>query len=103
MATIIGETGQFTLPHWVTDIHSFRRWRGSEDFPEHGRIWWLRGEVWADMSREQVFSHIAVKTEITAVLHGLAKMHRLGRVLADGLLLSNFEADICGNPDATFI
>jgi Uma2 family endonuclease len=103
MITIIAETGEFTVPEWVTDIDGFRRWRDEIDFPEEGRIWWLCGKVWADMSREQNFTHNGVRTEMTSVLHFLSKSEDRGRVLSDGLLLSNFAADISGNPDATFI
>jgi Uma2 family endonuclease len=52
---------------------------------------------------EQVFTHVAVKTEFTIILGGLAKTENLGRFLADGILLSNFAADISGSPDGTFI
>jgi Uma2 family endonuclease len=103
MARIIIETSQFTLPQWVVDIHAYRRWRDADDYPEQGRIWWLRGDVWADMSREQIFSHLGVKNEISFVLTGLVKAGRRGLFIPDGLLLSNFAADISGNPDATFI
>ena len=103
MIEIVAETGHITVPEWVTDIKSFRRWLDELDFPEEGRIWWLRGKVWADMSREQIFTHNGVRTEITSVLHFLSKSEDRGRVFSDGLLLSNFAADISGNPDATFI
>jgi hypothetical protein len=101
MVTVID--GKISVPFWVVDIESFRRWMDTDDFPKKGRVWWLCGEVWADMSKEQIFSHIAVKTEYTAVLHSLAKKEKMGIVLADGLLLSNFAADISGNPDLTFL
>jgi Putative restriction endonuclease len=103
VVTVISEVGTISVPGWVIDIDSFRRWSDAEDFPEEGRIWWLCGEVWVDMSKEQIFTHVGVKTEITAVTHWIAKTDKLGMVLADGLLLSNFAADICGNPDMTFL
>jgi Uma2 family endonuclease len=103
MATVIGEMGQVELPHGIDDIDSFRHWQNSEDFPEHGRIWWLCGKVWADINMEQVFTHVRVKTVITSVLDALANRESLGLVLGDGLALSNFGADISGRPDATFI
>lgn len=95
--------GKISVPCWVVDIDSFRRWTDADEFPQQGRVWWLCGEVWADMSKEQIFTHIAVKTEYTATLYGLSKKGKLGMVLGDGLLLSNFAADISGNPDMTFI
>ncbi len=94
---------QIHIPGWVVDIESFRRWTNTDDFPDHGHVWWLHGEVWADMSKEQLFSHLAVKEEFFRVLGNIAKSDRPGRVIPDGLLLSNFEADISGNPDATFV
>jgi Uma2 family endonuclease len=101
--TFVSEGGEFTVPAEVVDINSFRRWLDSPEFPQRGRIWWLCGKVWADMSREQIFTHLAIKSEYTIVLGGLAKATRRGLFLPDGLLLSNFAADISGNPDATFI
>jgi len=91
------------VPGWVVDIDSFRRWTDDKDYPDRGCIWWLRGEVWADMSKEQIFSHLAVKQEFFRVLGNLAKTECPGMLIPDGLLLSNFAADISGNPDATFI
>ncbi len=95
--------GKISVPFWVVDIDSFRRWTDEDDFPKKGSVWWLCGEVWADMSKEQIFTHVAVKTEYTSTLYNLSKRGKLGLMLGDGLLLSNFAADISGNPDATFI
>ena len=91
------------VPAWVVDIHSFRRWIDSEDFPEDGEISWIKGEVWIDMSQEQIFTHLEVKGEYYAVLRTMAKAEKKGLVIPDGLLLSNFAADISGNPDLTFV
>ena len=103
MVTVLVDSSCLHVPGWVNDIHAFRRWTEEDDFPEEGRVSWLRGEVWADMSGEQISTHVAVKTEFAAVLHRLAKERDLGLVLADGLLLSNFAADFCGKPDLTFL
>jgi Uma2 family endonuclease len=103
VATGIPADEDLDVPGWVVDINSFRRWVDSPHFPNRGRIWWLCGKVWADMSREQLFTHNAVKTEITTVLHGFIKAEQLGRIFSDGILLSSFEADISGKPDAMFV
>jgi Uma2 family endonuclease len=103
MVTVTWEGEQVSVPDGVVDLESFRRWAHSDDFPERGRIWWLCGEVWVDMSREQIFTHVAVKTEVTVVLGGLAKANRLGLFFTDGLMLSNFGGDFAGNPDGTFL
>lgn len=103
MVTILYETAHVSVPSWVTDLDAFRRWVDMDDFPETGRIWFLKGEVWVDMSREQIYTHGQVKTEITVVVGGLVKAEELGLFLVDGPLLTNVEADISGNPDALFI
>lgn len=94
---------QVHVPGWVVDIDSFRRWTDTDEFPDHGHVWWLHGEVWADMSKEQLFTHLMVKAEFFRVLGNLAATDCPGGLIPDGLLLSNFAADISGNPDATYI
>jgi Uma2 family endonuclease len=104
MITVINEFNQVvSIPSWVVDLESFRRWADADDFPEDGRVCYLQGEVWIDMSKEQIFTHVLVKTEITIVLGNLVKAGQLGLFLADGALLSNMAADISGKPDATFV
>ncbi len=97
------EVEELHIPQWVHDIHAYRRWTERTDFPEHGQISWICGEVWIDMGKEQLFTHVLVKTEITSVLRQLTKTENLGFVFGDGLMLTNFAADISVNPDATFV
>jgi Uma2 family endonuclease len=103
MITILSESDQVQVPTWVVDLESFRRWADADDFPEKGRIWFLKGEVWVDMSKEQVFTHVLVKTKIAYTLTGLAEAGQLGMYLVDGALLSSELADISGKPDGIFI
>jgi Uma2 family endonuclease len=103
MVRILEETGIVAVPGWVTDIESFRRWTDSSDCPHEYPLGWLQGEVWVDMSREQVFTHNLVKTKIGMRLSFLGEEEDLGLYLSDGLLLSNFAADISGNPDGMFL
>ncbi|MFO0806374.1 MAG: Uma2 family endonuclease [Gemmataceae bacterium] len=102
MTTIVAESEALRMPGWVPDLDAFHAWVESEDVPEKFKPWFLQGEVWVDMSKEQIDSHVDVKTEITSVLRQLAKTNGLGRVLGDGVLLTNREADISGNPDMLF-
>lgn len=102
--TFCADEDQFvTVPDWVTDINAFRRWIDDDALPEKLRAWWLNGEVFLDMSKEQIFTHVLVKTEFAFVLTGLAKREKLGQYFTDGVLLSNFAADISGNPDGLFL
>ena len=38
MVTFVYESDQVSVPEWVTDLASFRRWARSDEFPETGRI-----------------------------------------------------------------
>jgi Uma2 family endonuclease len=103
MVTVVNETNQVSVPSWVGDLESFRRWMDGEEVPEKTHIYYLKGDVWVDMSKEQVFTHTLVKTEIAVVLGGLVKAQRLGRYFVDGVLLSAVPADISGVPDGIFV
>jgi len=102
-ATFVADGTWLHIPATVLDIQSFRQWADTEAFPEKGNIWWLCGEVWADMSKEQVFTHVVLKGEIFRVLANLVKDQQLGLMLADGAFLANVTADIAGKPDAMFL
>ncbi|HKI36078.1 MAG TPA: Uma2 family endonuclease [Gemmataceae bacterium] len=104
MPTVVVQgTPEVRIPEWVVALESFRRWADTEEFPEEGRIDYLQGEVWIDMSWEQVFSHVLAKTEFTSVLAGVVKAGDLGLYRTDGLRLSNVGADLSAIPDGTFI
>src|SRR3954469_331753 len=100
---LLTEDSQVRVPGWVVDLESFRRWSDDDAFPETGRFSFLDGEVWADMSKEQLFSHTDVKTEYATVLRTLVKAARMGRFLTGGVFLSHVEADISNQPDGTFV
>jgi Uma2 family endonuclease len=91
------------IPGWVVDLESFRRWADDDDFPEKGRISFLKGDVWVDMSMEQLFDHNDVKSEINTVLRVLVKANHLGRYFTDGAYVSNVDADVSNQPDGMFV
>ena len=91
------------IPPWVIDLDSFRRWMDSEEFPDKDRIEYIKGQVWIDLSKEQLFSHVAVKTEATAVLAPLVKAARRGLFFGDGAFVTNVDTDIAVKPDAVFV
>jgi Uma2 family endonuclease len=103
ITVVDSEIGTFNVPAWVRDLASFRRWVEEDDTLDFGRVGYLKGNVWIDMSKEQLYTHNGVKTELTIVLGGLIKSDRLGRYFSDGVLLSNVPADVSGQPDGTFV
>ena len=103
--TFAGETTRpITVPARVTaSLAAFREWAGSPGLPEKTKVSYFRGEVWVEMGKEQIFSHVRVKTEFTRVLANISKEFKLGMYLTDGLLLTNVAADLSGNPDGVYL
>ncbi len=94
---------ELSVPEWVVDLESFRRWADADDFPDEGRISWLCGEVAIDMSTEQLFTHGQVKTKMSAVLTFVVEANNLGYWWIDGPRVSNEGANISVNPDGVFV
>jgi Uma2 family endonuclease len=103
MNTIVLYDDSVDIPDGISDLARFRRWVHSDDFPETGRICFLDGRVWIDMSKEQVFTHNQLKQEFNLVVGGVVKAERLGRFFPDGLFLTNDRAQLACQPDGTFV
>jgi Uma2 family endonuclease len=103
MSTIVVYDDAIHIRDGISTLAEFRRWLHSDEFPESGRICYLSGQVWVDMSKEQIFSHNQVKQEFNLVIGGLVKAKRLGRYFPDGLFVTNDRADLASQPDGTFV
>jgi Uma2 family endonuclease len=84
-------------------LAKFREWAGGNDLPEKARVFFHRGHVWVHIGKEQLYTHVLLKTEIVSVLYQLAKRNLTGDMFSDGVLLTNEMADLSGNPDAVFV
>jgi Uma2 family endonuclease len=91
------------VPAWVNDLTSFSQWCESPEFPETGRVSYIQGEVWMDMSMEQLFTHNRLKVEITAILNSIVSALALGYLFGDGARVRNERADLSVEPDAVFV
>lgn len=103
MTTLVIDADRVTIPDGVEDLPSFRRWAHSEDFPDTGRICFFNGEVWVDMSKEQIYTHNQVKNEYNVVLGSLAKKEKRGLYFPDGLFFTNEECGLATQPDGAFV
>jgi Uma2 family endonuclease len=103
--TFAGESYRpITVPTRATaSLNAFRKWAGDPSLPEKTKVSYFRGEVWVEMGKEQIFSHVRVKTEFTRVLANIAKELKLGMYLTDGLLLTHVKAELSGNPDGVYV
>ncbi len=99
---IVSDRCSLVIPAEAHTLEGFREWATADDFPEHVRVSFLDGEIIIDMSNEEMEGHVNPKGEITRVVMNLVKELKLGKVYADGLLLTNPEAGISNNPDALF-
>lgn len=90
------------IPAGITDLHCFRDWAHSDDFPEYGRVSYLRGEILVDLSPEEVESHNKPLSEVARVIGNVVKERDLGEVLIERVLFVNAEADIATEPDLLF-
>jgi Uma2 family endonuclease len=103
MNTFVLDAAVVHIPDGVDDLAAFRQWVHSDVFPEFGRICYLSGEVWVDMTKEQFFTHNQVKSEFNTVIGSFVKTEKLGRYIPDGMLLTNVSADLTSQPDGVFV
>lgn len=91
------------VPETAHKLDGFRAWAHSDDFPERGRIEFINGRIYIDMSREELETHNAVRGEIGRAITQIAKKTRSGWYLAHGVFVSNDEADVANNPDGVWV
>lgn len=91
------------IPVGINDLASFRRWADSELYPSRGRYSFFEGQLWVDLSMEQLFTHNQVKTKLTAALSQLVDAENNGYFFTDGVRLSNEAADLSSEPDSVFV
>lgn len=91
------------IPAEVVDLESFCRWATSEEYPQSGHFSYFHGEIWVDLSMEEMYSHNRVKTKFTQILATVVEEASVGILLADRMLLRNSAADLSTEPDALFV
>jgi Uma2 family endonuclease len=92
----------FHVPRRVITLESFREWAVSDDFPQQGRISYIEDGVYVDMVPEDVETHNKIKMEVSAKLHAYVQRQDLGVLYADRTLITNKDAGLATEPDATF-
>src|SRR5438270_1405074 len=90
------------LLHIPADAHTlagFRAWVLSDDFPEKQPVTFINGDIYLDMTKEDIFTHAAVKTPVAVELGALVRDEDLGDLFINGVLVTNVEANVSNNPD----
>jgi Uma2 family endonuclease len=102
LPTVIhGQDVEVRIPDSVVDLESFRRWAWSPAFPDRGRIDYLAGTLWVDLTMEE-FTHNQCKGAICLVLAGLVRAEDLGRFIWDRMRITNLRAGLSAEPDGAF-
>lgn len=97
-----GDQWGIRLPTSAMTLAGFRAWATSDQFPEGIRAAFIGQEIFIQMSNEDLETHANVKMEVTRVLATLVRDLKLGKFYGDGVLVSNAEASVSNNPDASF-
>jgi Uma2 family endonuclease len=100
-AVIPGEN--VPIPPDAYTFEGFERWVESDDFPQTGRIDFLGGEVDAEMSPEDLFTHGIVKAAISSKLQALIADQDLGQVYVDATRVCSPHARFSVEPDAVVV
>jgi Uma2 family endonuclease len=99
---IIRDGPPIVIPRDARTLEGFRKWFVSDEFPERGRICYIEGAVFIDMSPERIETHTKLKGQITTDLAVLVESLDLGTVYLDGAGYVNEAADLATEPDAMF-
>lgn len=91
------------VPAEAMTFAGFNRWIMSDRVSDRWRVARVRGELFVEMSPEEIQSHGQLKTEIIRALGTFVKLRSLGRVYADRTLITNAEADVSNEPDCTYV
>ena len=67
--------------------------------PEKLPLSFIRGEVFVDMSKEEVQTHALVKTAVSGALFQLTEEIDFGHLFIIGVLVTNELANVSNNPD----
>lgn len=90
------------IPDWVVDFESYRRWAHSAAYPQTGWISFLDGEIWVDLSPEELFTHNQVRSAISMALMTAAREHAVGEFVGAKMFFTNSIAKLATEPDGMF-
>lgn len=91
--------GEIAIPPGIESLGDFRKWALSDDFPERGRIDYIRGVIEVDLIPEWLSSHGAVKLAVLRRLTERVLDYDLGEIHADQSRVSSPIAALSCEPD----
>ncbi|HEX3552770.1 MAG TPA: Uma2 family endonuclease [Thermoanaerobaculia bacterium] len=97
------EEEDLQIPEDAFTFEGFQRWMESDDFPETGRIDYLEGDVYVDMSPEDLYTHSTPKTAIASTLIKLVVDPDLGELHIDRTRNVSRFAGLSVEPDLVMV
>jgi Uma2 family endonuclease len=91
------------IPASVRTLSGFRRWVHADSFPEKLKAHFIQGNLFIDMSKESIQSHVLVKKAVYQKLPNLMDEEDLGQFYPDGVLVTNIAAGVSNNPDGVAV
>ena len=92
--------GMIAVPPAATTLDGFRTWARSDDYPERGRVTFVGGRLFIDMSPERYETHLKIKEAISLAIASLVRERDLGDFYPDGGFVTNEAAQVSNEPDA---
>jgi Uma2 family endonuclease len=103
MSVGIRINNQLEIPPGIESLDAFRRWVHSDDFPEEGRINWIRGKLEIEMAPDNIFWHSSPKSEIGAIIVHSSHIGDLGHAFIDKTRVTMPGVDLSCEPDVVFV
>lgn len=94
---------EIAIPPGINSLDDFRRWARSDEFPETGRIDYIRGTIEVDSMAERRWSHSAVKLAVLRRLTERVLDYDIGEIHADQMRVSSPAADLSSEPDVLIL
>ena len=93
---------KITIPGWIDNLESYRRWAESDEYPQSGWVSFLDGAIWVDPNMEEFLTHNQIKQAFNTMF-GIAMMQNpTGRFVPDRMFFANEAANLATEPDGLF-
>jgi Uma2 family endonuclease len=97
------EPVELIIPASACTHEGFRHWALSDEYPARGKLSYIGGVVFLNMSPESFEEQGAIKAEVSRVLLQIVRERGIGHFRIDRTLISNQEARLSSEPDAIFV
>ena len=99
--TMVTARHEIRVPAEADTFDGFRDWALSSRAPEAIPITYYRGDIWVDLTDDEV--HFAIRRTIRTTLHRHSRISKEGMFFVGGDLWGNREADAAGTPDGVYV